>query len=101
MLLVQTKQTLPQGLRLGLQVGQCLEGRPQCESVDLDDRIVRSAKVDASSFDGHLDPKEYLDRKMGMDHFFEWYDMIESRKIQYAKMKLLGQASYTGIIFWS
>ena len=31
-----------------------------------------------------------------MDHFFEWYDMIEGRKIQYAKMKLLGQAQ----LYW-
>lgn len=52
--------------------------------------------MDAPSFDGYQDPKEYLDWESGMDYFFEWYDMTESRKIRFAHMKLLGQAK----IYW-
>ena len=32
-----------------------------------------------------------------MDHYFEWYDMNDERKIRFAKMKLLGQAK----LYWS
>ena len=34
----------------------------------------------------------YQDWETGMDHYFEWCDMSEARKIRCAKMKLLGQA---------
>ena len=57
---------------------------------------MRSAKVDAPSFDGQLDLNKYLDWEAGMYHFFEWYDMIKGTKIRYATIKLLAQAK----IYW-
>ena len=32
-----------------------------------------------------------------MDHYFEWYDMFNKRRVRFAKMKLLGQAK----LYWS
>ena len=28
-----------------------------------------------------------------MDHYFDWYDMSDERRIRFAKMKLVGQAT--------
>ena len=60
--------------------------------VDPDDCVLWSVRVEASSFDGSLDPKIYLNWEVGMDHFFEWYDMTNVRRIRFAKMRLTGQA---------
>ena len=32
-----------------------------------------------------------------MDHYFEWYDMDDERRIRFAKMELLSQAK----LYWS
>ena len=45
---------------------------------------------------GRLDPNEYLDWKADMNHYFEWYDMSEEKKIRFIKMRLLGQAK----LYW-
>ena len=49
-----------------------------------------------NSFDGSLDPKKYLDWEAGLDEYFEWYHLPEGRRIQFAQMKLTGQAR----IYW-
>jgi hypothetical protein len=61
---------------------------------DLDDRAMRSVKVEAPSFVGRLDPCEYLDWEADMNNYFDWYEMSEERKVRFAKMRLLGQAKY-------
>ena len=32
-----------------------------------------------------------------MDHYFEWYDMSDERRVRFAKMKLIGQAK----LYWT
>ena len=64
--------------------------RPHHNHNDQDERIL--VKVKTPSFVGHLEPNEYLDLKADMNHYFEWYDMFEERKIRFAKIRLLGQA---------
>ncbi|XP_038975300.1 uncharacterized protein LOC103717641 [Phoenix dactylifera] len=68
--------------------------QPLNDHRDIDDRILRSVRVEAPSFVGRMDPHEYLDWESDMNHYFEWYDMSEERKIRFAKMRLLGQAKY-------
>lgn len=34
---------------------------------------------------------------MGIDQYFDWYDMSDARKIHFAKRKLTGQAR----LYWS
>jgi len=39
-----------------------------------------------------LDPQVYTDWQLVMDRYCRWHDMSKSRKIQFAVMKLTGQA---------
>ncbi|GFS42491.1 hypothetical protein Acr_00g0080110 [Actinidia rufa] len=52
--------------------------------------------VEAPTFDGRLDPKAFTDWVREMDHFFEWYNLSNDRKVRFAKMKLIGRASFFG-----
>ncbi|CAL2258890.1 unnamed protein product [Prunus armeniaca] len=64
---------------------------------DLDERVMRSVKVDAPNFDGELNPKALLDWLATIDHYFEWHDMSEARRVRFTKIKLVGQAG----LFWT
>jgi len=52
----------------------------------------KNIKLEALTFDGELDPQLFLDLNSDMDHYFDWYDMSNERKVRFAKMKLVGQA---------
>ncbi|MQL69663.1 hypothetical protein Taro_001956 [Colocasia esculenta] len=65
--------------------------------MDPDDCILRNIRANASSFDGSLDKKVYLDWEARMDHYFDYFELSEPKKVRFAKMKLLGQAK----TFWS
>ena len=60
---------------------------------DPDERIMRSIKINAPSFDGTLEPQLFMDWIKEMDNYFKWYVMSEERKVSFAAMKLIGQAS--------
>ncbi|KAK0601962.1 hypothetical protein LWI29_029106 [Acer saccharum] len=80
-----------------LQVGdndRC-RGPPQYE-YDANEKVMRSIKIDAPTFDGEMNPKAYLDWEATMDKFFAWHNMSEERKVRFAKIKLIGQAN----MFW-
>ena len=47
-------------------------------------------------FDESLDPKKYMDWKVGLEEYFDWYQLPEGRQIQFAQMKLTGLAKFTG-----
>ena len=69
-----------------------LEDGPYRDQVDPADRVMRSVKVDALSFDGFLGPIVYVDWKADMNHFFAWYKMTDGRKVKFAQMRLMGKA---------
>ena len=48
--------------------------------------------IEAPIFDGSLDPKGYIDWEGEMDQYFEWYEMAETRKYKFAKLRLVRQA---------
>ena len=77
-------------------MGRRLDMCPYHEPMDQDEHVLRSVKIEAPSFDGLLDLKEYLDWEVDIDHFFEWYDTSEVRKIRFAKIKLINQAK----LYW-
>ncbi|GFS42606.1 hypothetical protein Acr_00g0080840 [Actinidia rufa] len=52
--------------------------------------------VEAPTFNGRLDPKAFTDWIREMDHFFEWYNLSDDRKVRFAKMKLISRAK----LFW-
>ena len=60
------------------------------------DAAKKGAKPDVSTFDGSLDPKKYMDWEAVLDEYFDWYQLPEGRRIQFAQMKLAGQAR----IYW-
>jgi len=53
---------------------------------------LKNIKVEALTFDERLDPQVFLDWTSDMDHYFNWYDMSDKRRIWFAKMKLIGHA---------
>lgn len=40
---------------------------------DLEETTLKSMRVEATTFDGRLDPKYFLDWIRGMDQYFDWY----------------------------
>ena len=54
------------------------------------------AKPEVTTFDGSLDPKKYMDWEVGLEEYFDWYQLPEGRRLQFAQMKLSGQAR----IYW-
>ena len=70
---------------------------PPHHDIDLVERLMRSVKIDAPTFDGTLNPSTFLDWLADMDHYFDWYAMSEDRRIRFAKMKLIGHAK----LYWN
>jgi len=70
---------------------------PHHEVCDQDERAIRNIRVEASTFDGSLEPKVYVDWVGDMDYYFEWYDMSEEMKYKFAKMRLIHQAR----LYWA
>uniref|UniRef100_A0A2N9IG07 RNA-directed DNA polymerase n=1 Tax=Fagus sylvatica TaxID=28930 RepID=A0A2N9IG07_FAGSY len=60
------------------------------------DEGMRGVKVEAPTFDGCLDPWVFTDWLRQMEHFFEWYNWAENKKVRFAKMKLIGRAQ----LYW-
>ena len=56
------------------------------------DAAKRGAKPEVSVFDGSLDPKKYMDWEVGLEEYFEWFQLPEGRRIQFTQMKLTEQA---------
>ena len=44
----------------------------------------KGAKPEVTAFDGSLDPKRYMDWEVGLDEYFDWYQLLEDRRIQFA-----------------
>ena len=57
---------------------------------DNDEINLKHIKLEAPTFDGQLDPQVFLDWTANIDHYFNWYNMSDERRIRFAKMKLIG-----------
>ena len=64
--------------------------------VGQDDQAMRDIRIKVPTFDGHSNPEVYLDWERKMDQYFEWNEMPEKRKYQFAKSKLVGKAK----LYW-
>ena len=60
------------------------------------DAATRGAKLEVTAFDGSQDPKKYMDWEVGLDKYIDWYQLPKGRRLQFAQMKLTGQAR----IYW-
>ena len=54
--------------------------------------ITKKVKVSALEFDGRMDPNVFSDWLVGIEEYFDWYEMIDSEQIWFAKMKLTNSA---------
>ena len=68
--------------------------RPPCQGHPYrgQDEGMKGVKVEAPTFDGCLHPWVFIDWLRQMEHFFEWYNWAENKKVQFVKMKLIGRA---------
>lgn len=65
-------------------------------SRDLEETVLKTMRVEVSTFDGRLDPKSFLDWVYRMDQYFDWYDITPHRQVIFAKMKLVRSAQ----LYW-
>ena len=45
----------------------------------------KNIKLETSTFDGQLDPQIFLDWISDVDHYFDWYDMSDERRVHLPK----------------
>ena len=56
----------------------------------------KKVKVSAFEFDGKMDPNDFFDWLVAIEENFDWYEMIDSERIWFAKMKLTNSAK----VYW-
>ncbi|MQL96690.1 hypothetical protein Taro_029370 [Colocasia esculenta] len=61
------------------------------------DQDIRNARIEAPSFDGSLEPQNYLDWEAWMNCYFEWMGMSDPLRTFFAKTMLRGRA----LTFWT
>ena len=52
----------------------------------------KSVRVEVPDFDGSGEPKDFIDWESNMNSYFRWYCMDTDLCIEYAEMRLGGQA---------
>ena len=68
-------------------------GRDQDRQIRQPQRdITKKVKVDAPEFDGRMDPNVFSDWLVVIEEYFDWYEMIDSERVRFAKMKLTNSA---------
>ena len=68
-------------------------GRDQDRQVRQPQRdITKKFKVNAPEFDGRMDPNVFSDWLVSIEEYFDWYEMIDSERVRFAKMKLTNSA---------
>ena len=64
-------------------------GRDQDRQVRQPQRdITKKFKVSALEFDGRMDPNVFSGWLVAIEEYFDWYEMIDSERVRFAKMKL-------------
>ena len=55
--------------------------------------ITKKVKVSALEFDGRMDPNAFSDWLVSIEEYFDWYEMIDSERVRFVKMKLTNLAN--------
>ncbi|MQM04561.1 hypothetical protein Taro_037356 [Colocasia esculenta] len=61
------------------------------------DQDIWNARLEAPSFDGSLEPQDYLDWEARMNRYFDWLGMSDPRRAFFAKTMLRGRA----LTYWT
>ena len=64
---------------------------------DGEDDVIRRIKINPPIFNDILDPKFFSDWIADLDYYFDWYRFTEESKVQFARMRLSGQAGFIGL----
>ena len=68
-------------------------GRDQDRQIRQPQRnITKKAKVSALEFDGRMDRNAFSDWLVSIEEYFDWYEMIDSEQVRFAKIKLTNSA---------
>ena len=68
-------------------------GRDQNRQVRQPQRdIIKKVKVSAPKFDGRMDCNAFSDWLVAIEEYFDWYEMIDSEQVRFAKIKLTNSA---------
>ena len=69
-------------------------GRDQDRQVRQPQRDItkKKVKVSALEFDDRMDPNAFSNWLVAIEEYFDWYEMIDSKRVRFAKMKLTNSA---------
>ncbi|KAL6313102.1 hypothetical protein AAG906_018817 [Vitis piasezkii] len=61
--------------------------------------ITKIVRMEVTNFEGKVDATQFVDWLVVIEEYFNWYDMMDDRRVRFTKMKLVGLAKvwWTGI----
>ena len=54
--------------------------------------IPKKLTVSAPKFDSRMNPNAFTDWLVAIEEYFDWYEMIDSERVRFAKIKLTNSA---------
>ena len=57
-----------------------------------DDDVTKKVYLEVAEFYGKLNPTAFLDWIMSMEDYFDWYAMLDNKKVRFVTAKLKGAA---------
>ena len=69
------------------------------EVCDIAGDITKIVRMEVPNFEGKVDATQFVDWLAVIEEYFNWYDMMDDRRVRFAKMKLVGliKVWWTGI----
>ncbi|RVX11312.1 hypothetical protein CK203_019753 [Vitis vinifera] len=71
----------------------------QLDSLHTAGDITKKVRMEVPDFEGKVDATQFADWLAAIEEYFDWYDMIDDRRVRFAKMKLVGLTKvwWTGV----
>ena len=66
---------------------------------DIAGDITKKVRIEVPDFEGKVDATQFVDWLVAIEEYFDWYDMMDDRRVRFSKMKLVGLAKiwWTGV----
>ena len=61
--------------------------------------ITKKVRMEVPNFEGKVDATQFVDWLAAIEEYFNWYDMMDGRRVRFTKMKLVGLSKvwWTGV----
>ena len=61
--------------------------------------ITKKVRMEVPDFEGKVDATQFVDWLAAIEEYFNWYDMMDGRRVRFTKMKLVGLSKvwWTGV----